>query len=81
MQEEQARLEIHNRFAVHTEPEVSGLNDARVDRPHSDLVNAFAADLLKGKRLAVILEILRGCRILQQRVIIFRPELMQRQAA
>ena len=73
------RFEIDYGFTFDAEPEVTGLNDSRVHGPDSYLVDTFTFDLPEGIRSAAINKSASNNAILQERVIIVGPELMQRE--
>src|SRR5574337_1464508 len=81
MNEIEPGLEIDNSLTFDTEPKMTRLDSTRMDRANSDLVDPLALDAAERKGRAIVSKF-RGRRgILQQRVIRFWPELMQREAA
>src|SRR5262245_13817724 len=74
--EVEANLQINHRLADDAEAEVSGLDDARMNRADGNLINTFAADGQKRKGRSVILEIVARRGVFAQREVIFRPESM-----
>src|SRR5438094_9599989 len=81
MEEEKTRLEIDDRLSIDVEAEMPRFDDAGVNRPDRNLVDAFSAHLLERKRLALVFKSLRSHGILQQRMVAGRPELMKRKPA
>ncbi len=79
VREVEANLEVNHRLAHHAEAEVPRLDDARVHRPHRNLVDALAAHRQEGKARAVVLEIARRQGILAQGIVGLRPEAVAHQ--
>src|SRR5438034_1710398 len=81
VKEEQPRFEINNCFALDIEAEMTRFDDSGMDRTDRDLICAFALNLLEGKRRSTVFEFV-GCHcVLEQGMVIRRPELVQRKAA
>ena len=78
--EVQARLHVDDRLAHDTEAEVTGLDDAGVDRPDRDLVHSLPADLAEGEGLAVVVKVPRRG-VLAEREVVLRPERVADQRA
>ena len=79
MQEEKTRFEIDNRLAIHTESEMTRLNDPCMNGADSYLVDPFTLHLLEWERPAIVFEDRRRFGVSQQWMIVCRPKLVQRQ--
>src|SRR6185295_422072 len=75
------RFEVDYGFALDAESEMAGLNDSRVHGPDGYLVDTFTFDLAERIRSAAINKSGAKNAILQERVIIVGPELVQREPA
>src|SRR5438094_810895 len=72
MQEEKTRFEIDNRLAIHTESEMTRLNDPCMNGADSYLVDPFTLHLLEWERPAIVFEDRRRFGVSQQWMIVGR---------
>ena len=79
--EAESGFEVNDRLALDAEAEVTGLDDAGVDGPHGDLVDALAFDAAERERLTRVDEVGARGHVATQRVVVRRPELMEGETA
>src|ERR1041384_2248190 len=79
MNKVQPRFEVDNRLSLDAEPEVTWLDDSRVNTANRDFVYAFAFNSTERVGSTVVGEFIRRTRLFQKGRIICRPKLIQRQ--